>query len=213
MEQIRKEKNVIRAEVTEQSKPLDKLFDMIVGPTASFIFFIHVFYIFIFLGLISVEMKYVNYLNIVVQVFICVILMMRFHPLRKHKLHKHDSQLIFGSAFFLLTNLGITQYAYYASEGTLSMIPGISTLIEKSKKNTTNNTSTDASNNTFGKGSNNPTTNFSKNAGDSGSPAMFGHTMNIDTSGNVITPKTIFGMTMGANGKDTPKNNNLPLQN
>jgi len=195
MEQIRKEKNIIRVEVTEQSKPLDKLFDMIVGPTASFIFFIHVFYIFIFLGLISVEMKYVNYLNIVVQVFICIILMMRFHPLRKHKLHKHDSQLIFGSAFFLLTNLGITQYAYYASESTLTQIPGIGTLIENSKKNT-NSASTDASNNTFGQDSLNPTTNFSKNNGDR-SPATFGHTMNIDTSGNAVTPKTIFGITMG----------------
>ena len=184
MEQIRKEKNIIRVEVTEQSKPLDKLFDMIVGPTASFIFFIHVFYVFIFLGFISVEMKYVNYLNIVVQVFICIILMMRFHPLRKHKLHKHDSQLIFGSAFFLLTNLGITQYAYYASEGTLSQIPGISTLIANSKKNTK-----DA-----------PETN------------IFGHTINIDTSGNIITPKTIFGITMG---KDTKKSesNSIPLKN
>lgn len=184
MEQIRKEKNIIRVEVTEQSKPLDKLFDMIVGPTASFIFFIHVFYVFIFLGFISVEMKYVNYLNIVVQLFICIILMMRFHPLRKHKLHKHDSQLIFGSAFFLLTNLGITQYAYYASEGTLSQIPGISTLIANSKKNTK-----DA-----------PETN------------IFGHTINIDTSGNIITPKTIFGITMG---KDTKKSesNSIPLKN
>jgi len=208
MEQIRKEKNIIRVEVTEQSKPLDKLFDMFVGPTASFIFFIHVFYIFIFLGLISVEMKYVNYLNIVVQVFICIILMMRFHPLRKHKLHKHDSQLIFGSAFFLLTNLGITQYAYYASEGTLQKIPGIGALIKNSKKNTTDEPKT----NIFGQDSLNPTTNFSKNDGDR-SPATFGHTMNIDTSGNAVTPKTIFGITMGANGKDTPKNNNLSLQN
>ena len=179
MEQIRKEKNIIRVEVTEQSKPLDKLFDMIVGPTASFIFFIHVFYVLIFLGLISVEMKYVNYLNIVVQLFICIILMMRFHPLRKHKLHKHDSQLIFGSAFFLLTNLGITQYAYYASEGTLSMIPGIGTLIENSKKNTKDV----------------PKTN------------IFGNTIHIDTSGNAVTPKTIFGMTMGKDTKDTKDTN------
>ena len=110
--------------------------------------------------------------------------MMRFHPLRKHKLHKHDSQLIFGSAFFLLTNLGITQYAYYASEGTLSQIPGISTLIANSKKNTK-----DA-----------PETN------------IFGHTINIDTSGNIITPKTIFGITMG---KDTKKSesNSIPIKN
>ena len=181
MEQIRKEKNIIRVEVTEQSKPLDKLFDMIVGPTASFIFFIHVFYVFIFLGFISVEMKYVNYLNIVVQLFICIILMMRFHPLRKHKLHKHDSQLIFGSAFFLLTNLGITQYAYYASESTLSQIPGIGALIENSKKKTKDV----------------PETN------------IFGHTINIDTSGNAVTPKTIFGVTMGKDTKDT----NVPLKN
>lgn len=193
MEQIRKEKNIFRSEITEQSKPLDKIFDMIVGPTASFIFIIHAFYLLIFLGLISVEMKYVNYLNIVVQLFICIILMLRFHPLRKHKLHKHDSQLIFGSAFFLLTNLGITQYAYYVSEGTLSQIPGISTLIANSKKNTKDEHET----NIFGKGSTNPTTNVT---GDQRSPVTFGNTIHIDTSGNVITPKTIFGMTMG---KDT----------
>jgi hypothetical protein len=165
MDYIRKEKNVIRNELTEQSKPLDKLFDMIVQPTAAFIFIIHAFYILIFLGLISVNMQYVNYLNIVVQLFICVILMLRFHPLRKHKLHRYDSQLIFGSAFFLLTNLGITQYAYYVSEGAIKQIPGIKNLFGDSKNNT--------------------------------EETVFGTTLNIDTSGNIISPKTIFGKTMG----------------
>lgn len=165
MDYIRKEKNVIRNELTEQSKPLDKLFDMIVQPTAVFIFIIHAFYILIFLGLISVNMQYVNYLNIVVQLFICIILMLRFHPLRKHKLHRYDSQLIFGSAFFLLTNLGITQYAYYVSEGAIKQIPGIKNLFGDSKNNT--------------------------------EETVFGSTLNIDTSGNIIAPKTIFGKTMG----------------
>jgi hypothetical protein len=165
MDYLRKEKNVVRSELTEQSKPLDELFDMIVGPTATFIFIIHLFYILIFLGLISVNMQYVNYLNIAVQLFICIILMLRFHPLRKHKLHKYDSQLIFGSAFFLLTNLGITQYAYYVSESTLKQIPVINQIIPE--------TSTDASNN-----------------------SVFGSTLHIDISGNIITPKTIFGKKM-----------------
>lgn len=42
--------------------------------------------------------------------FVCVFLLIKFHPFREHTLKEGDSNIIFGSAFFLLFNLGIIQY-------------------------------------------------------------------------------------------------------
>ena len=40
--------------------------------------------------------------------------MMKYHPFREHKLHKNDASIIFGSAVFLIINLGIMQYVKFA---------------------------------------------------------------------------------------------------
>jgi hypothetical protein len=40
---------------------------------------------------------------------VCLFLLFKFHPFREHTLKEGDSNIIFGSAFFLLFNLGIMQ--------------------------------------------------------------------------------------------------------
>lgn len=61
-------------------------------------------------GIVYIDPTQINKLNIALQIFICIFLILRFHPFRSHELHKYDSQIIFGSALFLLANLGITQF-------------------------------------------------------------------------------------------------------
>lgn len=70
-------------------------------------------YILTLFGIIYIDPVQINKLHIIVQLFVCIFLILRFHPFRTHELRKYDSQIIFGSAVFLLANLGITQFVLY----------------------------------------------------------------------------------------------------
>jgi hypothetical protein len=74
------------------------------------LFILHLAYILVFFGIIQYTPMFVNNLNILIQVFVCIFLMIKFHPFRKHELKEFDSTIIFGSAMFLLTNIGFTQF-------------------------------------------------------------------------------------------------------
>ena len=71
---------------------------------------IYLSYILVYVGILYVNKNYVHSLNIFIQLFICLFLLFRFNPFREHVLRKNDSMIIFGSALFLLTNLGLTQF-------------------------------------------------------------------------------------------------------
>lgn len=76
----------------------------------SSLFILHLVYLLLLLGVIQYTPAIVNSLNIFIQVFICVFLIVKFHPFRKHELKEFDSTIILGSAIFLLTNLGFAQF-------------------------------------------------------------------------------------------------------
>jgi len=90
---------------------VDKLLDKTAAPvyivSVAAIYFI---YITTFLGLSWISITYVRYLDIFVQAFIGIFLVLRFLPYRNHELRKNDAMLIFGSGIFLLTNLGLSTY-------------------------------------------------------------------------------------------------------
>lgn len=68
--------------------------------------FIHVVYALVFLGILSSVPNYVYYLNISVQILLCLFLMLRYHPFRTHnKLGPFDAKLIFGASSLLLFNI------------------------------------------------------------------------------------------------------------
>ena len=73
-------------------------------------YIIQLSYVLALLGIVYIDPTQINKLNILVQLFVCTFLVIRFHPFRAHELRKYDSQIIFGSALFLLANLGITQF-------------------------------------------------------------------------------------------------------
>lgn len=82
---------------------------------------IHVVYVFVFLGIVFFNISYLNALNVFIQLFICFILIFRFHPYRKHALKAYDARFIFASAVFLLTNLGFIQFMeqFFPAHGEL----------------------------------------------------------------------------------------------
>jgi len=53
--------------------------------------------------------EFLSILDISIQTFICIFLIIRFNPFRKHILRPSDAQIIFGSATFLLLNLGFVK--------------------------------------------------------------------------------------------------------
>ena len=99
---------------TAVAKKVDSTVNKIAWPVYFYsVAIMQIIYFLLFLGVVSINSEYVNLLNISIQLFIIFFLMYRFNPFRNHKLEPYDSPIIFGSAIFLLTNLGFTQYIYY----------------------------------------------------------------------------------------------------
>lgn len=74
------------------------------------LFIIHLVYIAVFLGIFVTIPEYIRLLNISIQVFLCLILMFRFHSFREnHKLQPGDTMFIFGAAFILFTNVVLVE--------------------------------------------------------------------------------------------------------
>ena len=66
-------------------------------------------YVLTFVGLVYINPMYLNTFNILIQSFVCIFLLIRFHPYREHELRKYDSKIIFSSALFLFINLGFVE--------------------------------------------------------------------------------------------------------
>lgn len=70
---------------------------------------VHAIFFAVFLGIVYVNTSYLRQLNIFTQFVVCVFLMIRFHPFRKHEFHQYDAGIIFSCALFLLFNLGVVE--------------------------------------------------------------------------------------------------------
>jgi hypothetical protein len=87
----------------------DKILDKIKKPVyLTIIGFIYLSYFLIFFGLFYINKKYVDIFSNLLLTFVCLFLILRFHPFRKHELRDFDATIIFGSAVLLLTNAGLT---------------------------------------------------------------------------------------------------------
>ena len=85
---------------------IDSYLDRIGKPYVIFLLIAHILYIVTYLGLLSNNETYIKTLNIALQTFIVVFLLIRFNPLRKkYEVKPVDVEIIFGSAFLLGTNL------------------------------------------------------------------------------------------------------------
>jgi hypothetical protein len=71
---------------------------------------VHALFFAVFLGIVYINTIYLRQLNIFIQVVVCLFLMIRFHPFRKHEFHGYDAGIIFSCALFLLLNLGMVEW-------------------------------------------------------------------------------------------------------
>lgn len=60
----------------------------------------------IFVGVVYINPEYLYKFKTTMQLLVCVFLLYRFHPYRKHVLQEYDARIIFSSAIFLLVNIG-----------------------------------------------------------------------------------------------------------
>ena len=90
---------------------IDSFVDIIKKPIyLVMIILINILTIAAYFGILKYNVKYIDYLNMGIQIFICIFLIIRFHPFRKHHLKEFDANIIFGSAVYLLINLGLTEF-------------------------------------------------------------------------------------------------------
>ena len=59
----------------------------------------------LFIGVIYINPEYLQNFRTIMQLFVCLFLIYRFHPYKDHVLKKYDAQIIFSSAIFLLVNI------------------------------------------------------------------------------------------------------------
>ena len=86
-------------------KQIDNSLDYFGSYYKYIIILLNILYILLFFGLLSINYIYINYLNIFIQLFTAIFLLLRFHPYRKHFITKYDSIIISHCAIFLLINL------------------------------------------------------------------------------------------------------------
>jgi len=80
--------------------------DMIKRPLfMGFLFIWHLLYFIVFFGLAYINESYIRNMSTAIQIFICVFLIIRFHPFREYSITPFDATVIFSSATFLLTNV------------------------------------------------------------------------------------------------------------
>lgn len=88
---------------------IDKFLDGLVPYYIYTIIGLHISYILLFIGLVQFNTSYLGILDTSIQFFVCLFLILRFNPFRKHEFKEQDANIIFGSATFLLLNLGFVK--------------------------------------------------------------------------------------------------------
>jgi len=68
-------------------------------------------YVTTFIGIASFAPEYLETLQTTFNVYIALILLWRFHPLRKYKFTDFDQQIIFSAAIFMLSSTSLTSVA------------------------------------------------------------------------------------------------------
>lgn len=91
---------------------LDQIDDMVDYAGKNYIYLgmaLYGAYIALFMGIVTFSPEYINELKLLMQTIVCLVLILRFNPLRKHELKQYDANIIFSSAIFLLINSGLAE--------------------------------------------------------------------------------------------------------
>lgn len=88
---------------------IDVFLDTVANPVYFWLIgLFYVVYLAAFFGVVYIQPTYIHWLTIWIQVFISVVLLIRFNPFRKHASNGCNHVLIFACASFLLLNVCLT---------------------------------------------------------------------------------------------------------
>lgn len=84
------------------------------------LYFLHFLYVLLFAGFEMYEVsEYIDVLNFYFRMYICLFLIVRFHPFRKyHGFSEFDRQVVFTSALLILTTIGVTKIRDYIKQSS-----------------------------------------------------------------------------------------------
>lgn len=89
---------------------IDAFLDKIASPIYYWLIgLFYLFYLAAFFGFFYVQPAYIHVLSAVIQIFISIVLLIRFNPFRKHAVYESNNILVFACAFFLLINVCLTE--------------------------------------------------------------------------------------------------------
>ncbi len=89
----------------------------------------------IFIGIVYINPEWITLINTGFRYFICIFLLIRFRPYKKHDLRKYDGKIIFAAAFLLLTNELLEGYLSSYINKTIQPMININHLLHPSENN------------------------------------------------------------------------------
>lgn len=76
----------------------------------------YILYFLTFLGVTYIDKTKIHFMSVIFEIIICIILMIRFHPFKKHVMTDFDHAIIFSAASFLFINLFTSEiYSQYTN--------------------------------------------------------------------------------------------------
>ena len=92
------------------SSKIDIFYDYFGHYYLHILFWFHIIYFSVIFGIVVLDIAVLNKFNIFIHSLVCIILILRFNPLReKNRLRENDSHIIFSSSLFLLLNMGVIE--------------------------------------------------------------------------------------------------------
>ena len=92
------------------SNRIDIFYDYFGHYYLQLLFWFHIIYFSVIFGIMTLDIHLLNSFNVFIHSIVCLVLILRFNPLReKNRLRENDSHIIFSSSLFLLLNMGIVE--------------------------------------------------------------------------------------------------------
>ena len=96
----------------------------------------YILYALFVLGFAVLNIEYLMIFKTIIHSFICLFLIVKFHPFREHTLSKNDSNVIFSAAVILLINMGVinTIYSYMEKYKIEKKVSNMIELVNQNKE-------------------------------------------------------------------------------
>jgi len=71
----------------------------------------YILYAFVFIGIVNNSPSYLETLNFVLKIYVCMVLLIRFNPFVDRQFTNFDKKIVFSCALFLISTTTINEFA------------------------------------------------------------------------------------------------------